>query len=287
MVALIALLAESGWDGDERRTSAAWSSIGLQVARRGSAVALWEEWHPPTLDGIGDTDAALERARAQLAEWRVGDFDVLTVLDPRYPVCLRLIEQVPPVLFVKGALVADEAGVSVVGSRDASRRGVEMAVAIARGLVGRGISVISGLATGIDTAAHEATLAAGGRPIGVLGTGIDRAYPAANRALHDRVAAAGALVSQFPPDYPPSQTMFRMRNATMAGLGSASVIVEAGERSGSRVHARYAMAHGRPLILTELVADSTQWGTRIALPPRCLRGGKCSRGAGFVDGGDE
>jgi predicted Rossmann fold nucleotide-binding protein DprA/Smf involved in DNA uptake len=87
---------------------------------------------------------------------------------------------------------------------------------------------------GIDTAAHEATLAAGGRPVGVLGTGINRVYPAQNRHLHERIAVAGALLSQFLPNAPPGKAAFRMRNATISGLGRASVIVEAGEYSGSR-----------------------------------------------------
>jgi len=94
----------------------------------------------------------------------------------------------------------------------------------------------------------------------VLGTGITRIYPEENRVLHRRIAAAGAVVSQFWPDGPPGAPTFRMRTATLAGLGRASVIVEAGERSGSRVHARSALQHGRPLMITGVVAASTGWG---------------------------
>ena len=159
------------------------------------------------------------------------------MLDRRYPLQLNRGQPIAPVLFVRGEVHADEVGVSVVGSRDASPRGQQIAGDIARGLVGRGIAVISGLANGIDTAAHRATLAAGGRPIGVLGTGITRVYPETNRALHQRVAAAGALVSQFWPEHPPDKHTLALRNATIAGLSRASVIVEAGERSGSQVHA--------------------------------------------------
>ena len=207
------------------------------------------------------------RAGRRLAGWRASDFELLTVLDRRYPVQLRRVQPLAPVLFVTGELLADEVGVSVVGSRDASPGGQQMADAVARGLVERGMAVISGLANGIDAAAHHATLAAGGRPIGVLGAGITRVYPETNRALHQRVAAAGVLVSQFAPEHPPDQHTLALRNATMAGLSRASVIVEAGERSGSRVHARYALAARRPLILTDVVVASTRWGRELSHRP--------------------
>jgi DNA processing protein len=127
--------------------------------------------------------------------------------------------------------------------------------------------VISGLAEGIDGAAHEATLRVGGRPIGVLGTGINRVYPASHRELHRRVAAAGALVSQFLPDAPPSKQSFPMRNITMSGLGRASVIIEAGEHSGTRVQARAGVEHGRAVILTDVVVNATNWSQAIADRP--------------------
>ena len=189
----------------------------------------------------------------------------------------------PPVLFLTGQLLAGEVGVSVVGSRDASVRGQQMASAIARGLVERGFTVISGLATGVDAAAHHATLAAGGRPIGVLGTGITRVYPETNRALHQRVAAGGVLVSQFLPDCSPDKHTLALRNATMAGLSRASVIVESGERSGSRVHARYALACRRPLILTDVVVASTRWGRELSHRPRVYVAGSTAAVLGAVD----
>jgi DNA processing protein len=166
-------------------------------------------------------------------------------------------------------------------SGPATRRSA--ASAIARGLVERGIAVISGLATGIDAAAHHATLAAGGRPIGVLGTGITRVYPETNRALHERVAAAGVLVSQFPPQHPPDKHTLALRNATMAGLSRASVIVEAGERSGSRVHARYSLACRRPLILTDVVVASTRWGLELSYRPGVYVAASAAEVLGIVD----
>lgn len=280
-VALLALLGERA-GADPRRRHTGWSAIAAEVVRRGSALAVWHERHPLTLDGRGEAEAALVRARNRLAGWHA-DFDVLTVLDRRYPMQLRHVQPLPPVLFVTGELLADEVGVSVVGSRDASAHGRQLAGAIARGLVERGFAVISGLANGIDAAAHHATLAAGGRPIGVLGTGINRVYPETNRALHSRVAAAGVLVSQFLPEQPPDRHTLALRNATMAGLSQASVIVEAGERSGSRVHARYALACRRSLIVTEEVVASTRWGREISHRPRVYVAASAAEVLGVVD----
>jgi DNA processing protein len=279
-VALIALLMEASEGGGNGGTKA-WSRILSEVARRRSAVAVWEDRHPPTLDGLcGD---ALRRARDRLAQWRLAGYEVLTVLDSRYPLRLKAIEPMPALLFVTGRLAVGDLGVAVAGSREATSSGIEVAARIVEGLVGRGLSVISGLAAGIDTAAHETTLAAGGRPIAVLGTGISRVYPEFNRDLHGRVAAAGALVSQFWPDCPPSSHTLRVRNATMAGLGLASVIVEAGERGGTRVHARYALQHGRPLVLMSAVAESTRWGNQLRSHPGVYVADDVSQALRIVD----
>jgi DNA processing protein len=281
-VALIALLDEHAGAAPRRRY-AGWSAIAAEVMRRGSAFAVWNERHPLTLDGPGESDAALRRARRRLADWRAAGYEFVTVLDHRYPLPLRHIAPMPPLLFVTGELHADEVGVSVVGSREASARGQQMTGAIARGLVSRGIAVISGLANGIDTAAHQATLAAGGRPIGVLGTGIARVYPETNQDLHTRVAAAGALVSHFFPEHPPDRHNLALRNATMAALSRASVIVEAGERSGSRVHARYALAGSRPLIVTDAVVASTRWGREISHRPGVYLAGSTAEVLDVID----
>lgn len=246
-----------------------WPEIATEVALRGSASALWDTSYPSVLDGMaGPEEAARTDAEATWAAWSSSaDFNVVTVLDDTYPVALKTIHQMPPLLFTRGDLRPVETAVSVVGSRDASSDGVRIATNVARGLADRGIAVLSGLAAGIDTAAHRATLDAGGRPIGVLGTGILRTYPASNKGLHAEVAAAGALVSQFFPDAPPQKHSFPMRNATMSGLGVASVVVEAGEHSGARIQARVAVEHGRPVILTSLVVERTQWGRAMCDRP--------------------
>jgi DNA processing protein len=143
--ALIALLQE--WDDvDPRRRYHAWSAIAKEVTQRGSALAVWNERHPLTLDDAADREAALRRARADLTAWQTAGLEMVTVLDRRYPLSLRQIEQISPVLFATGSLRADDAGVAVVGSRDASKRGRQFAAEVAEGLTKRGITVISGLA---------------------------------------------------------------------------------------------------------------------------------------------
>jgi DNA processing protein len=157
--------------------------------------------------------------------------------------------------------------VSVVGSRQASDRGLAVAADVARELVSRGVTVVAGLAVGIDTAAHQAALAAGGRTVAIIGTGINLTYPAQNKDLHTEIAAQGLLLSQFWPDAPPQRQNFLMRNATMSGYGLATVVVEAGEHSGARAQARMAVEHGRPVILTEMVRERNEWAQALVDRP--------------------
>ena len=117
----------------------------------------------------------------------------------------------------------------------------------------------------------------------MLGTGITRVYPETNRGLHQRVAAAGALVSQFLPERPPDKHTLALRNATMAGLSRASVVVAAGERSGSRVHARYALACRRPLILTGAVVASTRWARGLSNRPGVYVAASTAEVLGVID----
>ena len=156
---------------------------------------------------------------------------------------------------------------SVVGSRQASDRGLSVAGEIARALVSRRVTVVAGLALGIDTAAHRAALAAGGRTVAVIGTGINRTYPAQNKDLHAEIATRGLLLSQFWPDAPPQKHTFLMRNATMSGYGLATVVVEAGEKSGARAQARMAVEHGRPVILTNRVRERNEWAQALVDRP--------------------
>lgn len=191
------------------------------------------------------------------------------MLDDAYPANLRLVYNRPPFLFVRGDLrTQDERAVAVVGTRRASPAGREQASRLARELAGNDVTVLSGLALGIDTAAHTASLEAHGRTIAVVGTGIRRGYPAQNRELADRiVAAGGAIISQFWPDAPPTKWSFPMRNVTMSGLGIGTVVVEASSTSGAKMQARLALEHGKRLFLVESLVMHEEWARRYADRP--------------------
>ncbi len=187
------------------------------------------------------------------------------MLDPEYPANLRTVVQRPPFLFVRGTLVpGDWRAVAVVGTRRPSAGAGPRTGALVRSLVEAGFTAVSGLARGIDTEVHRATLAAGGRTLAVLGSGIERMYPPENGALADRVAGSGALVSQFWPDAVPSRTTFPMRNVVSAGLALATVVVEAPATSGARLQARLALGQGRLVVLLAELLASEEWARGLA-----------------------
>jgi DNA processing protein len=126
---------------------------------------------------------------------------------------------------------------------------------------------VSGLARGVDTTAHTTALEGSGRTVAVLGCGTKHYYPAENRELQDRIAAEGLVISQFFPEVAPRRQQFPMRNAVMSGYSRATIVVEAGEKSGARIQARQAIAHGRPVILTNLVIDSNEWARQLVSRP--------------------
>jgi DNA processing protein len=174
----------------------------------------------------------------------------------------------PPRLFFIGDRTLLQTGrrVSIVGSRKASAQGLRDASELARSLVDAGVTVVSGLAEGIDTAAHSATIEAGGRTIAVLGTPLDRAYPQQNRALQVRIAREHLLISQFAIGSTVRPSHFPVRNRTMALLSDATVIVEAGEKSGSLHQGWEALRLGRPLFILEsqLLDPSLSWPGEFA-----------------------
>ncbi|HEY3999241.1 MAG TPA: DNA-processing protein DprA, partial [Candidatus Xenobia bacterium] len=144
-----------------------------------------------------------------LQRWAGRGFHLATPADESYPPNLRTIDNRPPFVFIQGALTpADQRAVAIVGTRRPSPQGLARTRRLAHELAQHGITVVSGLAAGIDTAAHQAALAAGGRTIGVLGTGLARCYPAENRALQALIPDHGALISQFSPETPPSPQTF-------------------------------------------------------------------------------
>lgn len=234
--------------------------IVAEVSAEGSATSVWNRFAGSTLFG---EDPAVEEAAACLSEWHAQGIGVVAFLGSTYPVALREVREMPPVLFYRGKLRREDRAVCVVGSRTASERGRSVATTVARNLAERDVTVASGLAKGIDTAAHIGALEAGGRTVACIGTGVMEYYPPENRALQDRIARDGLVFSQFWPGTSPRRQNFPMRNAVMSGYGRATIIVEAGERSGARLQAKQAVAHGRPVILLDSVVEATQWGKNL------------------------
>lgn len=221
--------AAAVWAAD----SAALQAAGISPARAAAFVA-----RRPTV--------AVDALIAELARWRIA---VLTWHDDAYPPLLKEIADPPPLLFVRGAVDALAVpAVALVGSRHASPYGLRAAAHLARQLCERRFAVVSGLALGIDAQAHAATLAAGGTTVAVLGSGLDDAAlaPRANLTLaHDIIAGGGALVSEYFPGTPGLPHHFPQRNRIVAGLSRATVVVEAGAKSGALITARLALDYNR------------------------------------------
>jgi DNA processing protein len=166
--------------------------------------------------------------------------------EPAYPAQLAALTDPPPLLFALGNCgLLHAAQMAVVGSRHPTAAGRSLAARIAGDLARHGLTITSGLARGIDAAAHEAALAAGGRTIAVCGTGLDICYPAPHRALFDRIARDGLVLSEFPPGTPPRAAHFPQRNRIISGLARGVVVIEAAAGSGSLITARHALAQGR------------------------------------------
>ncbi|MHB9112544.1 MAG: DNA-processing protein DprA [Thermoleophilia bacterium] len=244
-LALACFLAEYGWP--------------LRVPTR--KMSLTELWSCPDelLAGLMELPRkALPRlaefrsrfsAPGMLAQLKKEETRLVTLGEPGYPGCLAEIHDPPPALFMKGATpiseLMEQSRVAIVGSRAASRYGLDAATGIARGLSRNGVSVVSGMALGIDAAAHTGSLEHPGRSLAVLGCGPDVVYPAANRALHALLIERGLVISEYPPRTQPMPWRFPARNRIMAGLSDAVIVVEARARSGSLITAEFALDGGR------------------------------------------
>lgn len=169
---------------------------------------------------------------------------ILTMSDDEYPEMLKYISDPPLVLYVRGTIPKSNS-VAIVGSRKASGYGIETANKMAYDLALADISIVSGMARGIDTAAHAGALEAGGETVAVLGCGADVPYPPENRNLMERIIDSGAVISEFPPGTPPSPMNFPGRNRIISGMSIGTLIVEAGMKSGSLITANYALEQGR------------------------------------------
>jgi DNA processing protein len=170
---------------------------------------------------------------------------VLFLTDPGYPALLREIHDPPPVLFARGAAYPDAPAVAVVGARRASRAGLDAARVLAASLAEAGVTVVSGFARGVDAAAHRAALEAGGKTVAVFGCGVDVCYPPEQKSLLEMLLSSGAALSEFPMGADPEPWNFPVRNRILAGLARIVCVVEAAEKSGSLITARYATGYGR------------------------------------------
>ena len=254
-----------------------WSEYAGLVEELGSAVAVLGTEPPsrnaqtalfPESDDGPNTHELLRRAHLDLGRWDARGIRLVTVLDPDYPPNLKAVHDRPPMVFIAGRLTgADARGVAVVGARKATEAGLQTASDIAEHLAESGYTVISGLAAGIDTAAHTTALAKKARTVAVIGTGLARAYPPENQLLQEKIAKNCAVISQFWPDSPPSRRSFPMRNAVMSGVALATVVVEASETSGARMQARLALAQGRPVFLLASLTRTQPWAQNYARRP--------------------
>lgn len=253
-----------------------WWQVARAVERAGAVEPLisgpWEpadRWEYEVAAALAShfRRGASEEWEKRLKEWHEADarLQFITILSEEYPASLRLTFNPPPFLVIRGRLIeADARGVAVVGTRHPTKEGTTRARHLGHQLAEAGITVYSGLAAGIDAAAHTGALEEGGRTIAVLGHGLLRPiYPKENAALAEQIAASAALISQFRPDTPPSRYTFPMRNAVTSGLSQGTVVVEASQTSGARNQARLAAEHGKRVWLLESLVEQFEWARRF------------------------
>lgn len=209
---------------------------------------------------VASIDAARKRAQPEEVLERVESLGitVVTLLCDSYPRLLAHIPAAPPVLYVKGALEPDdENAVAIVGTRRATSYGRRVSEEIAAGLASAGVTVVSGLARGIDGCAHQGALRGGGRTIAVLASGVDVIYPSDHRELSERIIASGALVSDYPPGTKPDGPNFPARNRIISGLSRATLVIEAPKRSGALITVDFAADQGRDVMVVPGDASSS------------------------------
>lgn len=256
LAAVLLLLRLPGLSGDRITAAIEEHASAVSVLQDVDAEALVTEMTPE------DVSRAIQTA----AEWRLKKYDVRLAIDDNYPRNLLAIFNRPPFVFVRGTWDErrDSISVAIVGTRNPSPDGLKRADSVARAMARAGITVLSGLAKGIDTAAHSAVLSAGGRTVAVIGTGIDRMYPPENASLAAEIVnRGGAIISQFVPLQPPTRWSFPMRNVVMSGLSLATIVIEASETSGAKLQARAALEHGRTVFLPKSLVTTHPWAERM------------------------
>jgi DNA processing protein len=234
------------------------------------------------LPGVTEKLAAMQKSQAfahELERLQASRVTIVTLANPHYPQSLRWIPDPPLVLYVRGTLLPDDGlAVAVVGSRKPSNYGKLMAQRLSTELVQHRFTVVSGLARGIDSQAHEAALQAGGRTLAVLGSGINVTYPPENRRLADAIGEHGAVLSEFPLDTKPDRWNFPRRNRIISGLSLGILVVEATVTSGALHTARHALEQGREVFAVP---------GRIDVPSSRGTNGLIKSGAKLVEGIDD
>ena len=207
--------------------------------------------------GLASRETVLPRGRDELAKLESIGGEALSFEDPGYPALLRQISDPPPVIYISGKKeLLKENSVAIVGSRAATIYGRRTAYSLAGSLAGYSVTVVSGLAHGIDAEAHAGSLAVGGDTVAVLGCGLDVVYPRENRDLYRQIAEQGVLVSEYPLGTQPEGFRFPARNRIIAGLSKGVVVVEAAKKSGSLITAQLALDYGREVFAVPGQVDS-------------------------------
>lgn len=252
------------------QASAAVEHVGSAQRVLAADFAPATQWEMEVAEAARDFSGELPEAERaldeQLHEWAEQGLRLTTVLDPDYPLNLRFVYDRPPFLFYRGELRLDDSyALAVVGTRRPSDEGRKRARRMARLLCERDVTVLSGLAAGIDAEAHTAALEAGGRTVAVLGHGFGRpVYPKENAALAEEIAERGAVVSQFFPGTPPTRRTFPLRNVVTSGMGQGTCVIEASQTSGARLQARLAIEHGKQAFLLQSLLDEFPWAREFA-----------------------
>lgn len=197
-----------------------------------------------------------DKVKAELELLDKNKINIVTCHDELYPARLINVYDRPPLIYVRGDLTMDDINIAVVGSRMASTYGKYTTERISRELALKGLTIVSGMARGIDSTAHRGAITAHGRTIAVLGSGLDIIYPPENKKLFDDIIQNGAVISEFPLGTPPRSTNFPTRNRIISGMSYGVVIVEAGEKSGSLITARIALEQGREVFAVPGSIDS-------------------------------
>jgi DNA processing protein len=249
-----------------------WSLLAREAMRAGGLEELeagrFSERSPAATEaapllkaGLASLGSCFDRVDAEIEQAAAVGARLVTILDEDYPQTLRLIFNLPPFLFLRGTLwqKEDVRSVAVVGTRQASPEGLDRARRISQRLAEKGVVIVSGLARGIDSSAHSATIDAGGRTVAVIGTGITKTYPAENKGLADLVAEHGVVVSQFWPSSGPARWTFPRRNVVMSGIAQGTVVVEASSTSGAKMQARLALEHGKKVFLLRSLVTNQPW----------------------------